>query len=358
MVRLLLCLMAVRVISASAADLSATNSASSSTTNSPSEPQPYIRVTNPDTNTLALQIAVRRFVPDAGHGPVFWLVGTAHLGDPAYYHALQKHLDAQTIVLFEGVNSDAHPRHVLKPGESPDTNAASAFPPPAGTETNAGYSMQSALASSLGLVFQLDAIDYDRTNFLNSDLSVLQIQRLLLNDPDATAAAPGEKGRSDPTFDALLQIMDGSSFLGTIAKWGVQYIGSDPKMRATTKFMLIEALGGLKGDFSEIRGLPPDMSNLLKILIQARNQNVVDDLKIESARIPASGSIAVFYGTGHMPNLEKRIVKDLHYRPDGDIWFTAFSVDLRETGLAPAEILWTRGFIKAEMEKIQPSDDK
>src|SRR5208337_4576504 len=121
------------------------------------------------------------------------------------------------------------------------------------------------------------------------------IQRLLLNDPDAPAAAPGEKGRSNPTFDALLQIMDGSSFIGSIAKWAVQSIGSDPKMQATTKFMLIEALGGLKGDFSQLRGLPPDVQNLLKILIQARNQNVLDDLKTESAVVPPSGSIAVFY---------------------------------------------------------------
>ena len=39
--------------------------------------------------------------------------------------------------------------------------------------------MQSTLAHSLGLVFQLDAIDYDRANFLNSDLSIEQIQGIM-----------------------------------------------------------------------------------------------------------------------------------------------------------------------------------
>jgi hypothetical protein len=350
------------VFSATGAEIAsaATNAAATATTNlALPEPQPYIRVVHPDTNTLELQIAMRRFVPESGPGPTYWLAGTSHIGESNYYRALQKQLDAQTIVLYEGVNSDAHPRHVLKPGappeqSNPSSEVSSGGDTNAGSETNAGYSMQSALASALGLVFQLDAIDYDRTNFLNSDLSVLQIQRLLLNDPYAQPAAPGEKGRSSPTFDALLQIMDGSSFLGSIAKWGVQMIGSDPQLQATTKFMLIEALGGMKGDFSEMRGLPPDMQNLLKVLIEARNQNVVDDLKIESANVPPTGSIAVFYGTGHMPNLEKRITRQLHYRPDGDVWFTAFSVDLRKTGLSPAEIEWMRNLLKTQLEQLQP----
>lgn len=335
--------------------MAATNSAATGagTNVSVLEPKPYTRIVRPDTNTVELQIAFRRFVPVKGSGPTWWLAGVAHIGEPEYYRALQKQLDAQTVVLFEGVNSDEHPRHVPKSGKPAPEPVADTNTPTVGGETNAGYSMQSALAKSLGLVFQLDAIDYDRTNFLNSDLSVLQIQRLLLNDPDAQPAAPGEKGRSSPAFDMLLQIMDGSSFLGSIAKWAIQMVGLDPQMQATTKYVLIEALGGLKGDFGEIRGLPPDMANLLKILIQARNQNVLDDLKTESANVPPGGSIAIFYGTGHMPNLEEHITNELHYRPDGEIWFTAFSVDLRKTGLSPGELEWTRNLIKAQMEQMQ-----
>ena len=35
-----------------------------------------------------------------------------HVGEPEYYRALQKFLDAQTVVLYEGINTDSHPRHV------------------------------------------------------------------------------------------------------------------------------------------------------------------------------------------------------------------------------------------------------
>jgi hypothetical protein len=45
-----------------------------------------------------------------------------------------------------------------------------------------------------------------------------------------------------------------------------------------------------------------DVQHLLKVLIEARNQNVLEDVKTESTLIPPDGSIAVFYGTGHMSN--------------------------------------------------------
>ncbi len=350
-VRWFVCLVAVFATFVAQAQPSVTN-ADALTNVAAVEPAPYMRITHPDSNTVQLEIAVRKFVPTGQPGPTVWLVGTSHVGDPTYYRALQKHLDAQTVVLFEGVNAESHPRHVPKPGAAPEQPRPAA--PPEGGETNAGYSMQTELAKSLGLVFQLDAINYDRTNFLNSDLSVFDIQKLMLNDPDAVPAAPGEPGRSDPTLDALLHIMDGSSFLGSIFKWIVHYIGTDPQLQATTKFMLVEALGGMTGDFSEMHGLPPDMQHLLKVLVVARNKNVLEDLKTESAIVPANGSIAIFYGTGHMANLEKGLVGELHYRPDGELWFTAFSVDMRKTGLSPSEIQWMRGLIKVELEQMKP----
>ncbi len=316
-----------------------------------SAPQPYMRIARPDTNTVQLQIAARRFVPVRHRGPALWLVGTSHVGELAYYHALQNLLDAQTVVLYEGVNADAHPRHVGKPGAPPRDPPAPAPPRPTGTNQNPG--MQDVLASSLGLVFQLNAINYDRTNFLNSDLSILQLQRIMIGDPNAVPAGPGEKGRSNHSLDALLQIMDGSSFLGAIFKMGLQFIGSNPQLQAITKLTFIETLGRLKGDFSGMRGLPPDMKQLLIVLIQSRNQNVIEDIKTEMGVVPRNGSIAVFYGTGHMDDMERRVVHDLNYRPVGDTWFTAFSVDVRKTGLSPGELQSLQNMIQWQLDQMQ-----
>src|SRR5258708_1816052 len=70
-------------------------------------PEPYVRVSTAESNLIQLQIAVRQFVPLHGHGPAIWLTGVSHIGDSNYYAALQRHLDAQTLVLFEGVSERA-----------------------------------------------------------------------------------------------------------------------------------------------------------------------------------------------------------------------------------------------------------
>src|SRR2546426_8250652 len=68
-----------------------------------SSPEPYVQVIR-ESNVVQLQIAARRFVPARGKGPVIWLTGVSHIGESNYFARLQKHLDAQTVVLFEGIS--------------------------------------------------------------------------------------------------------------------------------------------------------------------------------------------------------------------------------------------------------------
>jgi hypothetical protein len=306
-------------------------------------PLPYTRIANPDTNTVQLQIALRKFLPARHDGPAIWLAAVMHVGEPDYYRALQRFLDAQTVVLYEGVNPEAHRHHVH------DSTTGPPLPPASQTDTNAGYSMQSTLARSLGLVFQLEAIDYDRANFLNSDLSILEIQRIMA--AQGPGAAPGQNG-GNASFDTLLQIMDGSTFLGSLFKMGMQFIAMSPKLQGVAKLAMIEAVGRLKGDLSDMQGVPPDWKQLIKVLIRARNQNLMADLKAELKKTPRSGSIALFYGAGHMDDLEKRLTAQLHYRPAGDTWLTAFSVDLRKSGISPAEAQLLRNLVKDQLDQM------
>lgn len=310
-------------------------------------PQPYTRTANPDANTVQLQIALRKFVPAQEAGPAVWLAGVMHVGEPAYYHALQHFLDAQTVVLYEGIDPEARPRqaHEAKAAATNDPGRAA---PSAGT--NGGYSLQATLARSLGLVFQLEAVDYERANFLNSDLSVPQIERLMAGA--GPPAAPSQAGGTNASFDVLVQIMDGSSFLGSLVKIGMQFVAASPSLQAVVKLTLIEAVGRLKGDLSEMQTLPPEWKHLVKVLIEARNQHLLADLNAQLKKTPPSGSIAVFYGAGHMDDLEKHLTGDLHYHADREIWLSAFTVDLRQSGLSPEEIQWLRDLIQGEMDQI------
>ncbi len=261
--------------------------------------EPYVRVSTAGSNIVQLQIAVRKFVPARGKGPAVWLTGVSHIGETNYYAALQRQLDAQSLVLYEGIGGPGPEGE-----ETPRAEEASR----AGTGTNSASakarrsSLQSSLAASLGLVFQLEAVDYARPNFRNCDLSIEQLRQLMAEE----RAASGQPGPAQ-SFETLLQL----------------------------------------------RGLPPQLSQLLEVLVQKRNQKVVDELKAELKSKERPRTIAIFFGTGHMPDLEKRLREEVGYRPAEEIWLTAFSVNLREAGVSQSEKEFIRGFVKREMEQLQ-----
>jgi hypothetical protein len=127
-----------------------------------------MRVAHPDADTVALQIAIRKFTPAKGRGPAIWLTGVSHIGESNYYAVVQRHLDSQSLVLYEGVGA---------------RDKSIRFDP----EEQA--SIQNTLATSLGLVFQLSAINYDRPSFKNSDLSIPELQRMLAGETTTSANA-------------------------------------------------------------------------------------------------------------------------------------------------------------------------
>jgi hypothetical protein len=136
---------------------------------------------------------------------------------------------------------------------------------------------------------------------------------------------------------------------------GLKLISSSPKLQAMTRLILIETLGGFKGDMAQIKGLPPSIQRLMVVIIQERNKVVLSDLTTELAA-RKKGSIAVFYGAGHMADLEKRLRTDLRYRPRSETWLTAVGVDLQQSGLSDAEVSSLRSIIQWQVEALQPSE--
>ena len=322
-------------------------------------PAPYLRIAYPDDDTVELQIASRRFTPARGKGPVVWLVGASHIGESNYYASLQQQLDSQTLVLYEGVGE--HSRRTRPPKAKPSPPPSPPRQTTRAAATNASgddYSLQDSMAKALGLVFQMQAINYDRTNFFNSDLSIAEIQALM-QPGGARGSAPRSTGKSaaadddsNTSFQYLLKAMDGTSSLGVILKGVMQLIGGSPKMQAMTKLALIETLGVLRADPSRMKGIPPDMQKLLEVLIRERNKAVIEDLGRELKRARPGASIAVFYGAGHLPDLEMRFRKDLKLRPVEDVWLPAFSVNTTRAGLSNFELTFLRSIIRSQLEPL------
>lgn len=300
-------------------------------------PQPYMRVQRGEEGTVSLQIALRQFLPRDTEGPEIWLAGVSHVGETNYYQELEAFLKRRTLVLFEGVGFD---KQVFRERQRQLR-----------ADPNAEGSLQTVLASSLDLAFQLDTIDYDQDHFRNSDMTVEEIQKLMLRQ--------AEEGRldgvaeSNPEFLALMAAMEGSSWLGAFLHVGVKLLGTNPKLKAMTRLMLIEVLGGVRGDLSEMQGLPPDVQELLRVLIRARNGVVLRDLKDALAESDRDSSVAVFYGAAHMDDLEKRLRNELSYRSGEERWMTALKVHPEAAGLSATEINAIRGLIDLQWQALK-----
>jgi hypothetical protein len=317
---------------------SAPSGTKSSTVSQPARaPQAYVRVLS-GSNTVQLQIAARKFVSSHRKRPCIWLTGVSHIGEPKYFAALQRHLDEQTVVLFEGINDS---RAAMTPSDSETKREAE--PVQSGGAREKLSSLQVSMAETLGLAFQLEAIDYSRSNFFNSDLSMQQLREIIAQ------TGAGE------SFESLLKMMEGGSWLDAVLQVVFRFLSTSPKLQGLSKLALMETIGEIQGDPAQMRGLPPQIKELLDVLIARRNEKVVADLKLQIPRMAPGKSIAVFYGTGHMPDLEARL-RELNYRPAEQLWFTAFSVDKAATGISETEYQFVRSFIQREFQEAQEKD--
>jgi hypothetical protein len=177
-------------------------------------------------------------------------------------------------------------------------------------------------------------MDNNKPNWRNSDLSVDQVQARL------------EKAGANA--DALFSMLDGSSFMGQIAGAVVRFMGSTPESRAMLKIMLIETLAHSD---EALAGAPGKMGRMMSVLIQDRNAVVIDDLKKVVATEPNVKSVAIIYGGGHLPSMQKRIETELGYRPVGDTWRTAMSVDARDSGLSAERLRRMREMFDRTFER-------
>jgi hypothetical protein len=201
------------------------------------------------------------------------------------------------------------------------------------------------MARALGLVFQLDQIDYDRSSFRNSDLSINQLREVM--EKNARKSGAGEE------LDSLFQTMQGSSPLARLMNVLFEIIGSNPHFQALARLALIETLDQIKGDLSQLQEAVPEMEDLLRAVLQERNKHVLRDLQRSLKVISPNDSIAVFYGSGHMEDLERRVTTGLHYRQADEIWLTAFAVNPGQSGLSRTEMAMVRSIIAWQLKPLK-----
>jgi hypothetical protein len=206
--------------------------------------------------------------------------------------------------------------------------------------------LQAQMARALGLKFQLDQIDSGKPNWRSSDMSLDEVQ-----------AKFAERGAD---AGALLGMLDGSSFTGKLAGVLMGIVERVPTLSGMMKMMMVDVLA--RSEEMMARGTAPgaggglggmDVRRMMEVIINDRNQVVVDDLRAIVENEPDVKSVAVFYGAGHMLDLEARLREQLGYRVDAEtpeVWTAAITADPMSAGMSREQARSLRATIKAALD--------
>lgn len=300
----------------------------------PSSRLAFIRSADlPDARTGAQTLAAE-YHPANGGGPVIWLIGVAHIGSAEYYRALQQRLDGCTVVLFEGVDG-ADMKRVR----------------PASHEAD----LQGKIARSLGLVYQLEAIDYRRPHFHNGDLSSEELREEIR----AGTADDAPSEAVEKTFDSLVGALRGQPLGGPALNGGAIDVGAaadqflklasgSEQSREFTRAILVEAMGQA-GELLDVAAkASPEMKALLELLLTKRNDALLRHLRARLPRLEPTENIAIFYGAAHMDGIERTLREELRYVRASEHWETAFTAEPAKHGIQPQFLR-----MMLEMAKVQ-----
>ncbi len=258
----------------------------------------YVRLERDEAGEAsALQTAIVRFVPAAEMpaGPTVDLVGAIHVGEKAYYEELNKRFAGYDVVLYELV---APPGTRIPKGTKPGKHPVAL--------------LQNGLKDLLGLEHQLQYVDYTRENMVHADMS-----------PDDFSRSMNQRGES---FTQLFFRMFAQAVKQQAAGEGNSKVSEldmlaalfDKDRAGTMKRILAEQFEGMDGVMGALSG--PDGSTI----ITERNEVALEKLGEQIDK--GHKKIAIFYGAGHMGDMEKHLADDFHLRRSKEEWLTAWKL--------------------------------
>lgn len=262
----------------------------------------FIRVRRNDKKQpVAMETSVVRYVPAGADlaGITVDLVGAVHIGDKSYYDELNKLFTTYDVVLYELVA----PEGTRIPKE--------------GRKQGGGHpiaAVQNGMSSMLELVHQLDCVDYTPENFVHADMSPEEFNKSMANRGESfmqmflrlmgqgmaqqAAAQQGGKGSSDLDLLVALFSRDRASKL---------------------KLLMAEQFENMESQMIMFDG--PTGSTI----ITERNKRAFEVLGEQLKA--GKKNIAVFYGAGHLPDMEKRLLGDFAMKRHSERWLTAWALE-------------------------------
>jgi hypothetical protein len=262
----------------------------------------WVRVKYDDKGKpLAMQTAIVRYAvapskKDSKQKPVTVdLVGAVHIGDIAYYRKLNEQFKQYDALLYELVAPEGT---IVKPGRG-TSNAH-----PIGA-------MQNAIKSFLELDHQLEFVDYTPANFVHADMSpdefaqsmkdrnesFLQLYFRLMGEAMAHQDELAKNGPSDFELLSALFANDRPRRLKTVLA-----------KQLSEMELLMVSFGGEQGSS----------------IISERNKKALGVLNRQLA--DGKKRVGIFYGAGHLNDMDKRLRTDFKLEPVSVTWLTAWDL--------------------------------
>jgi hypothetical protein len=247
-----------------------------------------------------LQTSIIRFTNK--EGVKVDLIGAVHIGDRAYYEALNKRFKAYDALLYEMVKPRAEVRI--------DTRERA--------EGSGGWvsGLQRFMKSQLELDFQLDRIDYTPENFVHADL-----------DAEAFAQKQADQGESmlSLMLEAMMKEMNRPTADRPAAEMGIMDLIEAlqaPDRGRQLKLVLGRQFNSFEDALSTMGG--KDGS----VILDERNKHALQVLK---QQIDAGKKeIGIFYGAGHMKGMEEIMTTLMGFKQVGEPeWLVAWDIDAR-----------------------------
>jgi len=260
----------------------------------PKEKSQYLRLLrNAQQNPVALQAAIVRFAhKDRNHkGPTVDLVAAVHVAEKGYYEQLNRRFTEYDAVLYE----------LVAPKGTRIANGQTSGSPVS--------FLQNAMKQMLELEFQLDSIDYSPENLVHADMSPEQFAKSMQQRGESVAGMfLRMMGYAMARQHGSEKLNDGQLLLALL----------DKNRALALKRILAEQFEEMEGSLLAIDG--PGGSTI----ISERNRVVMDVLRKQIAA--DKKTIAVFYGAGHMPDMQQRLCDEFGLTPIDTHWLDAWNL--------------------------------
>ena len=230
------------------------------------------------------------------------LIGAVHIGEKEYYQQLNKEFEKYDSLLYELVAPEG--TVIPKGGRSKgDVQRI----------TNPVAAMQMGMQALTELDFQLNHIDYTRDNFVHADMSPEEFAQSMKTNGESISGyvlkaigqgiAMQQGGGKDPTLSIAMAMFSKNKTLRIRRSLAEQMHNMESGM------IIFEGKDG-------------------STIIDHRNAKCMDVLRREIAA--GETKIGIFYGAGHLMDMQRRLISDFKATRGGQHWLPAWKLTKRE----------------------------